>query len=300
MFNIPSLRTPEDRFAGLPGYRFSPNYCRVLGDLRLHYLDVNPNAKKVVVCLHGEPSWSYLYRKMIPQLTAANFRVVVPDLIGFGRSDKPVKEADYTYSRHVQWVREVLFDHLDLERVHLFAQDWGGLIGLRLLAEHPARFAKVAIANTFLPTGDQHLGKAFLRWREMASTMDPFPVGDVLQMASQTTLSPEEVAAYDAPFPDERYKAGVRIFPALVPASPDDPAARANRLAWEKLRQLEVPMITLFSDGDPITAGAEKYFHEQVPGAKGQPHQTITGGGHFLQEDQPEQIVENLVSFFGK
>ncbi|MTB53624.1 haloalkane dehalogenase [Lewinella sp. W8] len=296
---MPSLRTPEDRFSGLRDYPFSPNYCTVSGELRLHYLDENPAADRVVVCLHGEPSWSYLYRKMIPLLTGAGYRVVAPDLIGFGRSDKPLRETDYTYARHVDWVREVLFDHLDLRDVHLFAQDWGGLIGLRLLAEHPERFSRVAIANTFLPTGDQDLGKAFLRWREMARQMDPFPAGDILQMASLTTLTAEEISAYDAPFPDERYKAGARIFPALVPAGPQDPATPANRRAWEKLRQLELPFLTLFSDGDPITAGAEKFFHQQVPGARGQEHHTISGGGHFLQEDQPDQIVEHLVSFFG-
>lgn len=298
MDTIKALRTPDAHFADLPGYDFPPNYHEVSGRLRMHYLDVNPSSDRTVVCLHGEPSWSYLYRKMIPLLTAAGFRVIAPDLVGFGRSDKPVEETDYTYARHVQWVRELLFEHLDLRAVNLFVQDWGGLIGLRLLAEHPKRFSRVAAANTFLPTGDQTPSKAFLRWQQMAATMNPFPVGDILQMASKTTLSPEEVAAYDTPFPGEEYKAGVRIFPALVPTSPRDPAAAANRAAWASLRGLTTPFLTLFSDGDPITAGAEVYLQKHLPGARHQNHRTVRGGGHFLQEDQPEQIVEHLIPFF--
>ncbi|MEM9258754.1 MAG: haloalkane dehalogenase, partial [Bacteroidota bacterium] len=245
-----------------------------------------------------EPSWSYLYRKMIPGLMAEGYRVIAPDLIGFGRSDKPIMEADYSYLRHVNWIRELLFDHLQLEGIHLFVQDWGGLIGLRLLAEHPKRFAKVVAANTFLPTGDQPLSPAFEQWKVMARSMNPFPVGNILQVASLTSLSSREVAAYDAPFPDETYKAGVRIFPDLVPTSPDDPAAPANRRAWAVLRHLETPFLTLFSDSDPITKGAEKYLQQHIPGAKGQVHQILSGGGHFLQEDVAEELVTALLSFF--
>lgn len=293
------LRTPDQRFQNLLNYDFAPNYHTVGEGLRMHYVDANPSGNKVIVCLHGEPSWSYLYRKMIPLLTQAGYRVIAPDLIGFGRSDKPSEESDYTYQRHVDWTKELLFDKLNLTAVHLFCQDWGGLIGLRLLAEHSKRFAKVVAANTFLPTGDQSLGSAFEQWKAMAQTLKPFPVGNILQMASNTDLSPAEVAAYDAPFPDETYKAGVRIFPALVPSSPDDPAAPANRAAWVKIQQLTLPFLTLFSDNDPITAGAEKYLQQAIPGAKDQPHRIMAGGGHFLQEDVAAKLVAELVPFFG-
>ncbi len=293
-----TLRTPDHYFSDLPDYPFSPNYHFVSGDLRMHYLDVNPSGKKVVVCLHGEPSWSYLYRKMIPLLVEGGFRVIAPDLIGFGKSDKLVDENDYSYQRHIHWTQELLFERLNLKEIRLFCQDWGGLIGLRLLAEAPHRFARVAAANTFLPTGDHDPGPAFHQWLKMAKTMRPFPVGNILQMASNTQLSSAEVAAYDAPFPNESYKAGAHIFPALVPITPTNPAAAANRAAWEKLKGLEIPFITLFSDNDPITKGAEKYLQQSIPGARDQPHQILKGGGHFLQEDVPEALVAALLPFF--
>jgi haloalkane dehalogenase len=293
------LRTPDHRFLNLPDFDYTPNYTNLSGGLRMHYVDANPDGKKVVVLLHGEPDWSYLYRKMIAGLSAAGFRVIAPDLIGFGRSDKPVKESDYSYGWHVNWVKELLFDHLDLTGIHLFVQDWGGLIGLRLLADNPARFSAMAAANTFLPTGDQAPGPGFHQWLAMSKTLDPFPIGGLLQMGTVTELSDAELAAYDAPFPDESYKAGARIFPQLVPITPDDPAAPANREAWLRLTQINVPFLTLFSDKDPITKGAEKFLQAKIPGAKGQPHQILANGGHFLQEDCNEELVEALVSFFG-
>lgn len=292
------LRTPDHRFNNLPDFDYPPNYADVSGGLRMHYVDANSTGEKVVVLLHGEPDWSYLYRKMIAGLSAAGFRVIAPDLIGFGRSDKPVNESDYSYQRHVDWAKELLFDHLDLTGVRLFVQDWGGLIGLRLLAEHPNRFAAVVAANTFLPTGDQDPGEGFKQWLAMSKTLNPFPIGDLLQMGTVSKLSAEEIAAYDAPFPDERYKAGARIFPQLVPITPSDPAAPANREAWSVLRRLDVPFLTLFSDKDPITKGAEKYLQANIPGAKGQPHRVLAGGGHFLQEDCAEELVAALVPFF--
>lgn len=264
----------------------------------MHYIDANPAGEKVVLLLHGEPDWSYLYRKMIAGLSAAGFRVIAPDLIGFGRSDKPLNESDYSYQRHVDWTKELLFDHLDLNGIHLFVQDWGGLIGLRLLAEHPNRFAAVVAANTFLPTGDQDPGPAFHQWLAMSKTLNPFPIGSLLQMGTVTNLSDAELAAYDAPFPDERYKAGARIFPQLVPITPNDPAAPANREAWTRLSKLTVPFLTLFSDQDPITKGGEKFLQANIPGAKGQPHQILAGGGHFLQEDCAEDLVVALTAFF--
>ncbi len=292
------LRTPDDRFENLIGYGFAPHYVDVSHGLRMHYLDVNPGAERLIVCLHGEPSWSYLYRKMIPLLVAEGYRVIAPDLIGFGKSDKPLAESDYTYQRHVDWMRELLFDHLGLRNINLFIQDWGGLIGLRLLAEHTDRFERVAAANTFMPTGEQNLGLGFEQWKAMAATMNPFPVGNLLQVGTVSQLSIQEIAAYDAPFPDETYKAGVRVFPALVPSSPNDPATPANRAAWAKLRELQLPFLTLFSDSDPITSGVEKYFQKAIPGTKGQPHIIMKSSGHFLQEDCAEELVAALVPFF--
>jgi haloalkane dehalogenase len=218
-----TLRTPDDRFAGLPGYPFAPHYVEVSG-LRVHHVDEGPRDAAPVLLLHGEPSWSYLYRKMIPLITAAGHRAVAPDLVGFGRSDKPVRREDYTYQRHVDWMRGVL-DALDLRRITLVCQDWGGLIGLRLAAEHPERFARIVAANTFLPTGDRPAGPAFLAWRQYSQETPEFHVGGIVRGGCVTELAPEVIAAYDAPFPDDRYQAGARQFPMLVPVTPDDPAA---------------------------------------------------------------------------
>jgi haloalkane dehalogenase len=249
-----------------------------------------------VLLLHGEPSWSYLYRKMIPIVVAAGHRAIAPDLVGFGRSDKPMRREDYTYQRHVDWLRHVLLA-LDLRNVTIVCQDWGGLLGLRLVADHPERFARVVTANTFLPTGDVPAGKAFLAWREYSQTTPDFRAGGIVRGASVAPLPPEVEAAYDAPFPDDRYKAGARQFPTLVPVTPDDPAAPANRKAWEKLSTWTRPWLTAFSDQDPVTKGGDRIFQERIPGAKGQPHVTIEGGGHFLQEDKGEELARVVVEF---
>lgn len=290
-----TLRTPDERFANLPGYPFAPHYVEVDG-LRIHYVDEGPRGAAPVLLMHGEPSWSYLYRKMIPVLVAAGHRVVAPDLVGFGRSDKPVRREDYTYQRHVDWMAGVL-RRLDLQGTTLVAQDWGGLIGLRLVAEQPGRFARVVAANTFLPTGDRPLGPAFEAWRRYSQETPEFHVGGIVRGGCATELPPEVVAAYDAPFPDDRYKAGARQFPTLVPASPTDPAAEPNRRAWETLRRWEKPFLTAFSDQDPITRGADEVLREMIPGTRGQPHTTITGGGHFLQEDRGEELARVVVDF---
>ena len=290
-----TLRTPDDRFTGLPGYAFTPHYVEIDG-LRVHYVDEGPRAGASVLLLHGEPSWSFLYRKMIPILTHAGLRAVAPDLIGFGRSDKPTQRGDYTYQRHVDWMRGVL-EHLDLRNTTLVCQDWGGLIGLRLVAEHEPRFARVVAANTFLPTGDTPPGDAFLAWRKFSQEVPDFPVGTIVRGGCVSNLSPEVVAAYDAPFPDDRYKAGARQFPMLVPIAPDDPAAPANRKAWETLGRFTKPFLTAFSDSDPITKGADLRLQEWIPGSKGQPHTTIVGGGHFLQEDKGEDLANVVVDF---
>ena len=290
-----ALRTPEARLADLPGYPFAPHYIDVDG-LRLHYVDEGPAGAAPVLLLHGEPSWSYLYRKMIPPLVAAGHRALAPDLIGFGRSDKPVRREDYTYQRHVDWIRAFV-DALDLRRITLVCQDWGGLIGLRLVAEHAERFARVVAANTFLPTGDRPAGPAFLAWQQYSQTTPDFHVGGIVRGGCATDLPPEVIAAYDAPFPDDRYKAGARQFPLLVPTSPDDPAAAPNRKAWEALARWTKPFLTAFSDSDPITHGADGLLQEAIPGAQGQPHATIAGGGHFLQEDRGEDLARVVVDF---
>jgi haloalkane dehalogenase len=295
-----ALRTPDDRFDALPGFSFGPHYVDVPdgegGALRVHYVDEGPEGADPVLMLHGEPSWGYLYRTMVPVLVAAGHRAVVPDLVGFGRSDKPSKRTDYTYERHVDWTWSVL-DQLDLRNVTLVCQDWGGLIGLRLVAEHPGRFARVVAANTFLPTGDRHPGDAFLAWQKFSQETPTFPVGAIINGGCTSDLAPEVVAAYDAPFPDDAYKEGARQFPLLVPTSPTDPAAGPNRAAWEVLERWEKPFLTAFSDSDPITRGGEGVLRERIPGATGQPHTTIEGAGHFLQEDRGEELARVIADF---
>ena len=294
------LRTPDERFANLPGYPFAPHYVEVpSGDgarLRVHYLDEGPANADPVLCLHGEPSWSYLYRKMIPLLAAAGHRVVAPDLVGFGRSDKPSERSDYTYQRHVDWLRAVI-EALDLRRITLVCQDWGGLLGLRIAGETPERFARIVAANTFLPTGDAAPSEAFLAWRKFSQDVPTFPTGRILQGATLTELPQEVVAAYDAPFPDETYKAGARQFPLLVPIAPDDPAAAANRIAWQGLERFDKPFLTAFSDGDAVTRGGDAPLQQRIPGARGQRHTTIAGGGHFLQEDCGEALAQVVIDF---
>jgi haloalkane dehalogenase len=246
--------------------------------------------------MHGEPSWSYLYRTMVPVITAAGLRAIAPDLVGFGRSDKPAQREDYTYQRHVEWMRSFL-DALDLAPLTLVAQDWGGLIGLRLVADRPDRFARVVAANTFLPTGDRDPGDAFRAWQRFSQETPSFDVGRIVSGGCTTDLSAEVIAGYDAPFPDDSYKAGARQFPLLVPSTPDDPASAANRAAWEVLRTWTKPFLTAFSDHDPITAGADRALRADIPGCQGQPHTTIEGAGHFLQEDRGEQLAGVVCSF---
>jgi haloalkane dehalogenase len=292
------LRTPDERFANLPGYPFQPQYVDVAaGDgtattLRVHVVDEGPrDAAETVLMVHGEPSWSYLYRAMIPLFTAAGHRAVAPDLVGFGRSDKPTPRDEYTYQRHVDWLRETVLDRLGLDGITLVCQDWGGLLGLRLVAEHRDRFRRVVAANTFLPTGDRPAGEAFMRWRNFSQRVETLDIGRVVQGATVTELPGDVVAAYDAPFPDEGYKEGARQFPALVPITPDDPATDANRRAWKSLERFDGPFLCAFSDSDPVTAGADRVLTERIPGAAGQPHATLAGGGHFLQEDVGPELA---------
>ena len=296
-----TLRTPDDRFAGLPDFDFAPHYVEVDdgdgGRLRLHHLDEGSPDGEVVLLMHGEPSWSFLYRHMIPALVDAGLRCVVPDLVGFGRSDKPAERSDYSYARHVEWMRSALLDQLDLRDVTLVGQDWGGLVGLRVAAENPDRFARIVVANSGLPTGDRPPTDAFLAWQRFSQEAEEFPVGGVVNGGCTSSLTPEVIAGYDAPFPDDSYKAGARVFPTLVPTSPDDPAADANRAAWRVLEHWDKPVLTAFSDGDPITRGGARPFESRIPGAQGQAHATITGAGHFLQEDRGSELAAVIVDF---
>ena len=290
-----ALRTPDARFENLPDYSFEPHFVDVNG-LRMHYVDEGPADAEPVLLLHGEPSWSYLYRHMIPPLAAAGLRVVAPDLIGFGKSDKPAKKDDYSYAAHVSWMQQFV-DSLDLNNITLFCQDWGSLIGLRVAAENDHRFARIAIGNGGLPTGDQQMPDAFMKWRTFALHSPYFPIGKIIQKATRSELSDEIIAAYDAPFPSRKYKAGARQLPALVPITPDDPASAANRSAWKMFSTWEKPFLTCFSDKDPITRGGDRVWQEHVPGAQGQPHTTIKNAGHLLQEDKGPEIAKLLIRF---
>lgn len=296
-------RTPDERFLDLPGYPFEPHYATVdAGDgsgtrLRVHYLDEGPSDGAVVLALHGEPSWSYLYREMIAPLTAAGLRVVAPDLVGFGRSDKPARVEDYTYARHVEWLRQLVFDTLDLREVTLLCQDWGGLLGLRLVAEHPDRFARVVAANTGLPDGAHRMPPEWWRFRDFVAAREELPIGLLISRGCATDLPPAVVAAYEAPFPDSTYQAGARAFPDLIPQTPDDVETPRQQAAWAALETFTKPVLTAFSDGDPITRGAEALLQRRIPGAAGQPHVTIRGGGHFLQEDRGGELAGVVAGF---
>ena len=289
------LRTPEERFDNLPDYPFTPNYITVDG-LRIHYVDEGPRDGAVVLMLHGEPSWSYLYRHMIPLFVEAGMRAIAPDLAGFGKSDKPARQEDHTYQRHVDWMRGWL-EAVGLSEITLVCQDWGSLIGLRLVAERPNWFARVVLSNGGLPTGDQTMPDAFMEWQEFSQKVSKFPVGRVINGGSTTSLSKEVLSAYEAPFPDESYKAGARIFPSLVPTTPEDPATPANRQAWKSLMRFDKPFLTAFSDGDPITRGGDVPFQRLVRGAKGRTHPTITDAGHFLQEDKGPELAQVVIDF---
>lgn len=289
------LRTSDARFENLPDYDFAANYIDMDG-LRMHYVDAGPSDGAVVLLLHGEPSWSYLYRHMIPPLRDAGFRVLAPDLIGFGKSDKPSRKSDYSYAGHVTWMQRFV-EALNLDDVTLFCQDWGSLIGLRVAAENEARFARIALGNGGLPTGDQAMPGAFKIWQNFTRFSPWFPIGRIIQSATITQLSADVVAAYDAPFPSARYKAGARAFPQLVPTRPDDPASAANRAAWDVYRRWHKPFLTCFSNRDPVTRGGEKIWQDTVPGAVHQAHVRIRDAGHFLQEDKGPELAQMLIQF---
>ncbi len=289
-----ALRTPEARFANLPDYPYPERYLEIDG-LRMHYAEAGPADGPVVLMLHGEPTWSYLYRKMIPVFAAAGFRAIAPDLIGFGRSDKLKSVDDYSYLKHVNWVGSFL-DALQLHNITLVAQDWGSLIGLRLVGEQPDRFARVSIGNGMLPTAEAPVPAAFKIWRSFALHSPWFPIGRIVQTGSLTRLSADEVAAYNAPFPSAAYKAGARAFPRLVPTSETDPAIPANRAAWAALGRYERPFLTYFGKKDPILGRGDRALQQHIPGAAHQPHQRVVGS-HFVQEDAGAEWAQAVVDW---
>jgi haloalkane dehalogenase len=289
------LRTPDERFASVPDFPYTPRWTEIDG-LRIAHVDEGPRTAGAVLLMHGEPTWSFLYRKMVPVLVAAGLRAVAPDLVGFGRSDKPAHARDYSYRNHVGWMKAWL-EANDFRHLTLFCQDWGSLIGLRMAAEMPERFDRIALGNGGLPTGTTPLPPAFRIWRAFARWSPVFPVGRIVNAGCVCKLGPAEIAAYDAPFPDDRYKVAARVFPGFVPAAPGDPERARNERAWEVFERWQKPFITLFSSGDPITRGGDRTWQERVPGARGQPHTTIRGAGHFLQEDKGPELAHAIVGF---
>jgi haloalkane dehalogenase len=289
------LRTPPERFADLPDYAFAPRYAGVESGLEMHFVDEGPRGAPPILMLHGEPSWSFLYRKMIAIFAREGYRAIAPDLIGFGKSDKPTDRRAYSYAKHVEWIVR-LIEHLDLRDITLVCQDWGSLIGLRTAAEHADRFARIVVANGALPTGERPPSAAFRAWRAFAKYSPVFPIGRIVASGCVTKLLPEIRRAYDAPFPSNAYKAGALAFPALVPTDPNDPAVPANRAAWAVLERWEKPFLTLFGKNDPILGGADAGLQRRVPGARGQPHERFWGG-HFVQEDRGDHLANTIVAW---
>lgn len=288
--------TPAESFENIPDYPFQANTMEIGDGLTIHYVDEGSKDDPVVLMLHGEPSWSFLYRFMIPVFVEAGYRAIAPDLIGFGKSSKPTEQDDYTYANHLRWMTTWL-DHMELTGINLFCQDWGGLIGLRLLAAQPDKFDRLVVGNTGLPTGERTFPEAFLKWQKFSQTVEVLPIGQILQNSTVRKLTDAEVEAYEAPYPDPSYMAGAKIFPSLVPTSTDDPEAANNKKAWSVLMQWDKPTLTLFSDNDPITKGGHKAFQKLMPGAKGQQHTIIEGAGHFLQEDKGAEIAAHMIQF---
>ena len=288
------LRTPEERFANLPDFAYEPRYATLADGLRMAYVEAGPADGPTVLLLHGEPTWSFLYRRVIGILARAGARVIAPDLIGFGRSDKPADLADHSYARHVDWVRAFASDALGLAGVTVVGHDWGGLIGLRLATEHADRIARIVATNTGLPTGDQEMPEVWLRFREAVRTAPFLDVPRMVRAGCRTTPAPEVLAAYDAPFPDETYKAAARAMPGLVPVRPDDPAAAANRAAWRRLSTWDKPFLVAFSDSDPITSAMAPVLRSVVPGAESV---TLAGAGHFVQEDAGDELGTAIAAF---
>jgi haloalkane dehalogenase len=290
------LRTPDDCFSNLPDFPYEPRYLQI-GALRIAAIDEGPREAAPILLMHGEPTWSFLYRKMIPPLLAAGHRVIAPDLVGFGRSDKPSHPADYSYRNHVLWMNAWL-EAMGLRNITLFCQDWGSLIGLRMLTANPERFSRAVLANGGLPTGvGRSVPAAFKIWRAFARWSPWFPIGRIVAAGCAVPLRAEEIAAYNAPFPTRRHRVAARMFPRFVPAEPNDPEREANEEAWRILESWQKPFLTLFSTRDPITRGGERLFQARVPGALHQPHTRIRGAGHFLQEDKALELADHINRF---
>jgi haloalkane dehalogenase len=292
------LRTPDARFDGLSDFSFAPNYVELEPGLRMHYLDEGPKDGPIILLLHGEPTWCYLYRKMIPVLVAAGYRALAPDLIGFGRSDKPAERAVHTYERHVGWIQGFMTKLL-LRDVTVFAQDWGSLIGLRVVAENQELFSRVVIANGFLPTARQKVPAAFHVWRMFSRYSPVFPIGRIVSSGCVTKLSAAERAAYDAPFPSREFALAARIFPSLVPTTENNVATAANRRAWDTLGGWQKPFLTLYGKNDPMLGHADRLLHAQIPGTRGQPHERFWGG-HFVQEDRGGYLAERVIAWLAQ
>lgn len=290
------LRTPESRFENLKDFNFEPNYLE-LGhkseSMRMHYLDENKDSNDVVLLLHGEPTWCYLYRHIIPILTKAGKRVIAPDLIGFGKSDKLTNKEDYTYASHIMWVSQ-LFDHLQLDNIILFAQDWGGLIGLRILAENPEKFSGLVVSNSGLPIGSG-ASEGFKQWLNYSQTVEDFNAGKIVYQGSLKALDNYEIDAYNAPFPDDSFKVAARVFPTIVPITKEHAEVEENIKAWEVLKKFDRPTVAIFGEHDASFRGGDKYIIEKIAGAKGMNHQRINAG-HFSQENQPELIADTILS----
>lgn len=289
------LRTLDERFINLPDFPYQAYYIEV-EDIRIHYLDEGKNEEEQILLMHGEPSWSYLYRKMIPLLVDAGFRTLAPDLVGFGKSDKPKYKKDHSYANHVRWIKKWLVQ-LDLHNITLFCQNWGSLIGLRVAIANPDRFKRIVLSNGGLPTGAGRMSDAFLQWQKFSQTSPDFEVGAILQMGTVTYLQEDVLDAYRAPFPDESFLAGPRVMPSLVPTSPDDPEHGPNSQALEKFKNWTKPFLTCFSDSDPITGGGDRLWQKIVPGAQGQNHTIVKGGGHFVQEDCGPDLAQIITKF---
>lgn len=289
------LRTPPECFAALPDFPWTAHDVEV-GGLRIAYIDEGPRDAPAVLLMHGEPTWSFLYRKMIPVLLQAGYRVLAPDLVGFGRSDKPASKSDYSYLNHVLWMCAWM-EALDLRHLTLFCQDWGSLIGLRMATHAPERFDRIVLANGGLPTGTTPVPRAFRIWRAFARYSPWFPIGRIVKAGCASGLTAAEVAAYDAPFPTRQHRIAARLFPGFVPTTPDDPERERNEQAWKVFEQWHKPFLTLFSNRDPVTRGGHRIWQQKVPGAAGQPHAVTRGAGHFLQEDKGPEVAQAIVAF---